>query len=220
MYANRNTNRDLLCRMSASAFICSWGYSFSCKIQWSKIRPLRHQWLISWQPSVPHSFCILCFSKANTAGQLLLVSQSLSKISIVFLQWKSSTGFKKVVPTVVLRQPCQFHNLRNHEPCIFVIVSLSEVLSMCLFFSIHFCSPSQKKYKTKYKMIFSGTNSVCVINHEKDFSYLTLTMCVLLQNQDWKPESLNKENTSKGGYEAEESFKRKVDSYPYRRCEI
>lgn len=65
-------------------------------------------------------------------------------------------------------------------------------------------------------MIFSGTKSVnvyIVINHKKDFSHLTLTMCVLLHDQDWKPESLNKEHISKEGHEAEESFKGEVETH-------
>lgn len=54
--------------------------------------------------------------------------------------------------------------------------------------------------------------SVCVINQKKDFGHLTLTMCVL-RDQDWKPESLNKENIPKGGYETEESFKGVVQTH-------
>lgn len=136
--------------MSVSAVTRSWGYSFSYKIQWSD-RYRVGEWFGGSPLSVPHSFCILCFSelKANTAGQLLLASQSLSKISILFLHWKSSTGLRIVVPTLVLRQLYQYHNLRNCEPCIFLSISLSEVLLMYLFFSIHFCSPSQKKKKSK-----------------------------------------------------------------------
>lgn len=125
-----------------------------------KVRPLRHRWLICGTLCLYLTVSVFCaFSKlkANTAGQLLLVSQSLSKIFILFLHWKSSTGFRKVVPTVVLRQLCQYHNLRNSELCIFVSVSLSEVLSMCSFFSIHFCRPShthtQKKTDTKWSSV-------------------------------------------------------------------
>lgn len=54
--------------------------------------------------------------------------------------------------------------------------------------------------------------SVCVINQKKDFGHLTLTMCVL-RVQDWKPESLNKENIPKGGYGTEESFKGVVQTH-------